>query len=97
MPGMDDETTKRFRAYQPGGAPECRPAAEVQAAHDRLVALLLGEVPNPFSDIEQSTLVASADVLCWVLEHAHNHNFGKNIAAIDAYLAAQGFVLRQAT
>jgi hypothetical protein len=92
---MDAETSKRFRAYAPGAnAPACRPASEVQKAHDRLVALLLGEVPSPFEGDMEATLVACADVLCWVLNHAHNRNFAKNLLAIDAYLAAHGYELR---
>jgi hypothetical protein len=92
---MDADTSKRFRAYAPGeNAPACRPAAEVQQAHDRLVAVILGEVPNPFEGDIETMLIASADVLCWVLNHGHNRNFAKNLAAMDAYLASQGYELR---
>lgn len=37
---------------------------EIQAAHDRIVAILIGEVPNPFGEEETALLSASAVVLC---------------------------------
>jgi hypothetical protein len=69
---------------------------DIQAAHDRLVAILLGEVPNPFDDDPkaQGMLTAATDVLCWVLEHDHNLNFAENLQNIDAFLAERGLVLR---
>jgi hypothetical protein len=92
---MDADTSKRFRAYRKGEhAPACRLASEVQQAHDRIIAILAGEVPNPFEGDIETTLIASADVLCWVLNHEHNRNFGKNLAAIDNYLAGQGYEFR---
>lgn len=69
---------------------------EVHAAHDRLVAILLKEVPNPFDDDPQAErmLIAATDVLCWVLEHDHNLAFTENLQKIDAFLAERGLVLR---
>jgi len=68
---------------------------EVQMAHDRLVAIILGEVPNPMGE-DNSVKVAlhsAVDVLCWVLEHDHNQAFAENLQKIDAHLAALGFNL----
>ncbi len=71
---------------------EIRPPNEIQAAHDRLTAIALGEVPTPFEDSPQITL--ALDVLCWVLKHDYNQSFAQNLAAIDAFLAERGLVLR---
>lgn len=67
---------------------------EVQRAHDVLVAVVTGEVPDPFPD-EQSMVAARAglDVLCWVLHHDHNQTFARNLEAIVGALVAQGYVL----
>ena len=71
---------------------EVRPALEIQAAHDRLVAVILGEVPNPFQKRESITILrASAAVLCWVLRHDHNREFGDTLQFIDSRLRAMGF------
>ena len=56
---------------------------EIQAAHDRLVAILVGELSNPFSDDQQQFLNVAADVLCWVLSHEHNTGFQANLDKID--------------
>jgi len=71
-----------------------RTQAEITAAHDRIVGTILGEAPTPWPD-EQSrrALIAAADVLCWVLEHDHNPNFGKNLVALQEHQEAAGFVL----
>ena len=72
-----------------------RPPLEIQAAHDRLTAIVLGEVPNPFKrEAPMSQLVLALDVLCWVLQHEHNQTFAKNLAAIDVFFAKRGIVLR---
>jgi hypothetical protein len=64
---------------------EVRDAREIQAAHDRLVAILLGEVPSPFENPYWTTkLQICASVLCWVLQHQHNENFAEDLAEIDA-------------
>lgn len=70
---------------------------EIQAAHDRLVAILLGEVPNPFEDPgeAQVILLAIVDVLCWVLSHEHNQGFAENLEKIDGLLRARGYQLQR--
>jgi hypothetical protein len=73
---------------------ELREAKEIQAAHDRLTAIMLGEVPNPFKRAVPPEITFALDVLCWVLQHEHNQTFGDNLAKIDAFLASRGFVLR---
>lgn len=54
--------------------PTTRATAEIQGAHDRLVAVLLGDVPNPFPG-QENLLNVAAGVLCWVLQHDHNTTF----------------------
>lgn len=66
---------------------------EIQAAHDRLQAIVLGEVPNPFPGV---SLVAVLDVLCWVLGHEHNPRFAENLTTIDNFLRKAGFRLVRA-
>lgn len=74
---------------------EVRPALEIQAAHDRLLAIIHGEVPSPFQNRHAMTaLMEAASVLCWVLKHEHNQTFGDNLVRIDEYLRACGFELR---
>lgn len=68
---------------------------EVQAAHDRLVGILLGEVPNPFPNMAQGKLQAMTDVLCWVLRHEHNRYFEKTIEDLDKFFAERGLILRK--
>jgi hypothetical protein len=69
---------------------------EIQAAHDRLVQILLGEVPCPFDDPSAMRLLnMAAGVLCWVLCHDHNPTFSQNLAAIDDYLREQGYELKE--
>ena|SRR6478736_6807472 len=94
-----EKPLKRF-APSSGDAdapPTLRDAAEVQAAHDRLVAIILGDVPNPFTDDPPTLaeLQAACDVLCWVLSHHHNEAFGENLKQMDEFLADLGFILRK--
>lgn len=74
--------------------PELRSFEEIQAAHDRLLAILLGDVPNPFVEPEVLALLNScASVLCWILRHDHNQSFEDNLRKIDDFLRARGLVL----
>lgn len=68
--------------------------AEIQAAHDRMLAVILGEVPNPFEGAANVALIAAADALCWVLDHCENPAMAENIAKLDRYLAQRGIVLQ---
>lgn len=70
-------------------------APEIQAAHDRLTAIILGEIPNPWAGQPgiHERLCAATDVLCWVLNHDHNVNFAENLKAIDALMAERGYSL----
>jgi hypothetical protein len=67
---------------------------EIHAAHDRLTAIVLGEVPCPFQE-GPGILIPMLDVLCWVLDHDHNINFALNLANIDKMLGQLGFVLEK--
>ena len=68
----------------------------VQQAHDRLVAIIVGEVPNPFGSTGAADVAvhSACDVLCWLLEHDHNTAFAENLGKIDAALARMGFALK---
>ncbi len=71
------------------------PEDEIQAAHDRLTAIVLGEVPWPYETEEiRDSLVSALDVLCWVLCHKHNASFEGNLASIDEWMKARGLILR---
>lgn len=65
---------------------------EIQMAHDRLKAIILDEVPNPFPGVD---LRPVQDVLCWILGHEHNPNFAENLRKIDEFLAERGFKMRK--
>lgn len=73
-----------------------RPESEIAAAHDRLTAIVLGEVPWPFDNsADNAAVIAALDVLCWVLRHDHNVSFAENLDKIDAFLLDHGFVLER--
>ncbi len=69
---------------------------DIQAAHDRLVAIVLGEVPAPVDARLHNSIIAALDVLCWVLEHDHNETFANNLKLIDKCLAEHGLKLHRA-
>ena len=74
---------------------ELRAAEEIQAAHDRLLAIILGEVPNPFpNQRDEWNLRIAADVLCWTLKHEHNRDFEAVLEEIDAFMTSRGLQLR---
>jgi hypothetical protein len=72
---------------------ELRGIEEITMAHDRLIAILLKEVPSPFPEQEE-TLRGACDVLCWILGHEHNTSFDKNLRAIDEFHRQLGYVLK---
>jgi hypothetical protein len=69
--------------------------AEIIRAHDALVGLLLQEVPLEIDARIRMAMHAQADVLCWVLEHDHNKNFGRNLEGLLKRLEAAGYVLHR--
>jgi hypothetical protein len=69
--------------------------SDIQKAHDQLIAIILGEVPNPFPAGDTRFMQANCDVLCWLLGCEHNKTFANNLAKAEAHLAAQGFVLER--
>lgn len=71
-----------------------RPVEQIQRAHDMIVAILIGDVPNPISDPQSKQhLHAAADALCWVLCHDHNKTFGENLRKLEALLKERGYQL----
>lgn len=73
-----------------------RAELEIAAAHDRLVAILQGEMPFDTTPQEMETAATLASVLCWVLQHDHNPRFQQLLDIIDARAAAHGLVLQRA-
>lgn len=68
---------------------------EIQAAHDRLIAILVGEIPNPSATLGIRDFDIAAGVLCWVLRHDHNLAFGMLLKRIDDFMAERGYELRE--
>jgi hypothetical protein len=68
---------------------------EVHLAHDTIIPILLGAIPNTFEDEgpAEKYLAAVADVLCWVLKHDHNPTFQDNLDKIERFFKANGIVL----
>lgn len=66
---------------------------EIQAAHDLLVAISSGDVPNPLPVDSTANIRAVIDVLCWVLRHRHNRNFERNLTALDSFFKGFGIDL----
>lgn len=68
---------------------------DVVRAHDLLVQVICGEVklPDPPTAVEETHMRAQADVLCWLLGHAHNRSFGANLAMLREEVEAAGYRL----
>lgn len=66
---------------------------EIQKAHDILVAVLLGEIDVGATGNEHLNIAAT--VLCWVLEHEHNHTFQDILKDIDDEARSRGYVLEK--
>ena len=72
----------------------------IQRAHDLLKEFLHlladhQEAGGEVEDIEDvPQIMASLDVLCWVLEHTNNKNFSKNLLRLEAWLYGKGFELK---
>lgn len=64
---------------------------EVAMAHDTLVAILLGKIPNPLEGRDINLMATAADVLCWILNHEHNDHFQKNLDFINQALKDRGY------
>jgi len=70
---------------------------EIVRAHDILEAVLLGELPIVLEGDGELVLRAATDTLCWVLGHAHNESFARNLKKIEELAAKRGYVLRSRT
>ena len=67
---------------------------EIQKMHDKLIAVLLNEVPSPFVGPDaHKAMTACTNVLCWVLDHDHNRAFQDLIDDLDAFLLDCGVVV----
>ena len=63
----------------------------VVKAHDTLIAIIMGELPDIEIEATES-MRGAADVLCWLLGHEHNEMFQDNLDKIEAYLTSHGMV-----
>ena len=69
---------------------------ELTQAHDLLVAVLLGEIPELNVTPEIAALLnAAATTLCWVLDHDHNPQFENNLERLRTQIAALGYVFHK--
>ena len=67
---------------------------EIKEAHDILVGIILGQVPEiKLTPAQKALAVAQADVLCWILEHKHNVSFKENVDRFKLITAKLGYVL----
>lgn len=73
-----------------------RTQAEIQRAHDLLVGVLLGEVPElePTQRRHKEVLSAAASVLCWILEHDHNVKFPRLLKDLEQAAKEYGYTVR---
>ncbi len=68
---------------------------DIQRAHDRLVAIVVGEVYGSltaWNPVERQAMMEAASVLCWVLGHEHNPTFAQNLRKIDEWMKVNGIV-----
>lgn len=73
-----------------------RNGEEIQRAHDMLVGLILGDVPEIEVDADAlERMNYSCDALCWVLHHEHNDSFAKNLAELEEAFIAAGYILEK--
>ena len=84
-----------FHEPTPAAAPSVlRTQAEIQRAHDLLLAVILKDVELPFSETTRGLISVSASVLCWCLRHEHNDAFDRNLKIIENAVALAGYVVR---
>jgi hypothetical protein len=68
-----------------------RTAGEAQRAHDLLVMILRGQIPQMKLNLEQKgTIIIQLDVLCWMLGHDHNHVFAHQMELAEEDLRKLG-------
>ena len=79
------------------GLPPVKSHDEIQRAHDILVFLILNQsvVEQLLDKPDRDGLCRFADVLCWVLGHAHNDSFVVFMKQIEDALLASGSVFRR--
>jgi hypothetical protein len=70
-----------------------RSELEIQRAHDLLIGIALGDAQVPLTLEMRLILHASADALCWALEHDHNPNFENVLQELEALAKHRGFAL----
>jgi hypothetical protein len=74
-----------------------RSQEDIQRAHDLIVSGLL-EKPEPVFGPEDLPMAkASADVLCWVLEHPYNLTFQENLIGLEGFFTLRGYALVEET
>lgn len=68
---------------------------EIQKARDRLIGILVGEVPVPMTEKTKLGMTAAADALSWVLDDEPEGSFAKNLANCEAATERLGFNLER--
>jgi hypothetical protein len=76
--------------------PVLRDTTEIQSAHDRLLAVIVDDVPHPFGD-RHDYLCEALSGLCWVMNHGHGGlGFGNNLATLERWWDDNGIVFLDA-
>lgn len=65
---------------------ELRSPEEIATAHNRLVAIRLGLIPNPFRELSDAEIRFALDVLCWVLRHNEKPQFSETFRTTSQIL-----------
>jgi hypothetical protein len=73
---------------------ETRTRAELQLAHDMLIAVLFDQAPL-FPAYTKRDLNVAASVLCWALLHNHNPQFLRLLVEHEQLASAQGLTLEK--
>lgn len=68
-----------------------RPADQIQAAHDILVSIILGDCEIGAANNAKETMQVYCEVLCWILRHDHNQAFANNLKEIQRRLRERGY------
>ena len=67
-----------------------RPAPDIVRAHDRLKAVLSGELRLELDEANRSAVIAIVSTLCWVLEHDHGDSVQKLVDSVEEFCRATG-------
>jgi hypothetical protein len=63
---------------------------EIQRAHDLITGILLSPLREKFQPSEIAEMVATANVLCWILRHEHNQTLAAGLEFLENFLRKEG-------